>query len=416
MRLSLISNSMAISNCLWLACALFVVILLLVCNATEMNVSKEPIRLRKRKMPSGLTSLYLDIYLKGKRSYEYLRLYLVPEKSRADKEKNRTTMQLAEDIRAKRMVELRNGEYGFKTTAKEDTLFYPYFRAICEAYEKKGNKGTIGNWYSCLRLLQMYDDNEKLSFRDITPNWLQGFKNYLDTKACAYGHERDGSPLKQNTKAIYFNKLNSCLRMAHKNGIIAANPMQGVESYKAEECSRMYLTIDEVRRLAVTKCSNDRVRRSFLFSCLTGLRYSDIKNLTWGEVMKQGEFTRIVFKQKKTGGQEYLDISTQAESFMGEHGSGTELVFVDMPDKKTINKAIQQWVNDAGIGKHITFHCARHTFAVMMLDLGTDIYTVSKLLGHRSIATTQIYAKVLDKNKQAAVQRIPNILDHPALS
>lgn len=63
----------------------------------------------------------------------------------------------------------------------------------------------------------------------------------------------------------------------------------------------------------------------------------------------------------------------------------------------------------AGIHKDITFHCGRHTFAVMMLDLGTDIYTVSKLLGHRELSTTQIYAKVLDKNKQAAVAKIPDI-------
>lgn len=71
---------------------------------------------------------------------------------------------------------------------------------------------------------------------------------------------------------------------------------------------------------------------------------------------------------------------------------------------------MQRWCDDAGIRKHITFHCARHTFATMMIDLGTDLYTVSKLLGHRNLSTTQIYAKIVDKKKQEAVMRVPSIL------
>ena len=78
-----------------------------------MGKSKEPVRLRQRKTPSGLISLYLDVYVDGRRSYEYLKMYLVPEKTRADKEKNKQTLLLADAIRAKRVVELRNGKYGF---------------------------------------------------------------------------------------------------------------------------------------------------------------------------------------------------------------------------------------------------------------------------------------------------------------
>ncbi|MEY8688060.1 Arm DNA-binding domain-containing protein [Bacteroides sp. AN502(2024)] len=89
-----------------------------------MGNSKEPIRLRKRKTKSGNTSLYLDIYLNRERSYEYLKLYLIPERNRADKEKNRETLQLAEAIKSKRVVELRNGEFGFKNGFATDTLFF----------------------------------------------------------------------------------------------------------------------------------------------------------------------------------------------------------------------------------------------------------------------------------------------------
>ena len=143
--------------------------------------------------------------------------------------------------------------------------------------------------------------------------------------------------------------------------------------------------------------------------CLTGLRKSDIEKLTWGEIQKFGKFTRIVFKQKKTGGQEYLDISDQAAEYLGTRRNDVDRVFEGFRYGAWISLELKRWALASGISKNITFHCARHTFAVMMLDLGADIFTVSKLLGHRDLSTTQIYAKVLDKNKQAAVNRIPKI-------
>lgn len=378
-----------------------------------MGKSKEPIRLRRRITPSGRTSLYLDIYLDGKRTYEYLKLYLIPEKNRADKEKNRTTLQLAEDIRAKRMVELRNGEFGFKSMYKEDTLFYPYYRAMCKARLGEESRGNWGNWYSALHHLLIYDSNEQLTFRDITPEWVQGFKDYLENKAKAWGHDfrkrQDYHPLARNSKLSYFNKLRACLNQAFEERIISFNPMRGIDNFKAEEGTRMYLTIEELQKLVQTDMAYPELRRAFLFSCLTGLRRSDIAKLTWGEVHQQGAFVRLIFKQKKTGGQEYLDINEQAAELLGVRGKPQDLVFPYMISPDWQNSIIQQWVYKAGINKKISFHCGRHTFAVMMLDLGTDLYTLSKLLGHKSISTTQIYAKVLDKNKQAAVSSIPSI-------
>ena len=111
---------------------------------------------------------------------------------------------------------------------------------------------------------------------------------------------------------------------------------------------------------------------------------------------------RIVFKQKKTGGLEYLDLNSQAADMLGERGMPDSYVFPNLGSIQSARISIAAWVRSAGINKHITFHCAVHTFAVMMLDLGVDLYTVSKLLGHKNIETTQVYAKVLDKNKQLA--------------
>lgn len=377
---------------------------------------KEPIKIRRKALANGNVSLYLDIYLNGKRHYEFLRLYLIPERNRADREKNRQTIQLANSIKAMRLVEVRNKEYGFKSDYAEETLFYDYYVAMTEKRLGLESKGNWGNWRSCLKHLEKYAPNlKKLTFGDITPKWVQGFKDYLDKEACAWSCDcrkrvKD-HPLSDNSKLSYFNKLKACLNQAYEERIIAHNPMRGIESFKAEEGKRMYLTIEEIKNLVQTECEYPDIKRAFLFSCLTGLRRSDILKLTWAEVQKQGGFTRIIFKQKKTKGQEYLDISPQAAGLLGECGNLDEHPFAGMRSPNRTNEVIKRWVLRAGIRKDITFHCGRHSFAVMMLDLGTDIYTVSKLLGHRELSTTQIYAKVLDKNKQAAVARIPDIFN-----
>lgn len=365
-------------------------------------------------MPTGNVSLYLDIYLNGRRTYEYLKMYLVPELTRADREKNRETLKLADAVRAKRVVELRNGQFGFQPTTSPSIRFFDYYRAMCEKRLGTESRGNWGNWYSCLHHLKKYEKRETITFADITPEWVQGFKDYLENEAVAWGHDfrkriKD-KPLARNSKLSYFNKLRACLNQAIEEGVILTNPMRGIDGFKPEEGTRMYLTLDEVRKLAATECEYPQIKAAFLFSCLTGLRRSDVLRLTWGDVHKQGDFTRIIFRQKKTSGQEYLDISPQAAELMGERGLPDEHVFTDIHSPSCTNNTLKLWVAKAGINKTITFHCGRHTFATLMLDIGTDIYTVSKLLGHRDLSTTQIYAKVMDKNKQAAVASIPTIL------
>lgn len=376
-------------------------------------MNKEPIKLRKRSNPSGVVSLYLDIYLDGKRSYEWLKLYLVPEKTRADRETNAETLRLAEAIRAKRIVDLKNGKFGFDSRFAERTLFFDYYKTMCQKRSSSKSSEIWDAWRSCLQHLKIYEPKKNITFAEITPKWIQGFKDYLENDAIAWQHDtrkrNKKKPLARNSKLNYFSKLRACINRAFEEHIISTNPLQGIENFKAEEGMRMYLTIDEVKRLAQTECESPAIKKAFLFSCLTGLRRSDILKLTWGEVYQQGDYTRIIFTQKKTGGLEYLDISAQAAELMGERGQADERVFTNIHSPSCTNYTIKIWCARAGINKTITFHCARHTFATMMLDLGTDIYTTSKLLGHKNLATTQIYTKVMDKNKQAAIQRIPNI-------
>lgn len=379
-----------------------------------MAKSKEPIRLRKRKLKDGTYSLYLDIYIEGERSYEYLKLYLLPGTSKEVRAKNKETMLLAEAVKSKRIVEFQNGRFSFKKPTYEKIKFFDYYKALSEQRKQENPKRqNWGDWYSNMKHMEKYETNHAILLRDIDVKWVDGYKTYLLTKATAFGSRYMKSygdrHLSQNSAQTYFRKLRACLNKAFEDGLIDENPCRRVESIKGKEGTRMYLTLEEVRMLAATPCRYPDIKRSFLFSCLTGLRKSDIEKLVWGEIHKQGDYTRIIFTQKKTGGLEYLDISPEAEKLLGERGKESDLVFPFMHSISLIEDTLKSWTTEAGIKKHITFHCGRHTFATLMLDLGTDLFTVSKLLGHRDVKTTQIYAKILDKNKQQAVSKIPKI-------
>lgn len=372
---------------------------------------KEPIKLRQKQLSDGNISLYLDYYYRGKRKYEFLRLYLIKERTKEDKEKNKQIMQLANAIKAKRTVELQNGEYGFNINKSGEVLFFDYFEMLMKGKLKEDSNGNFGNWKSTLVYLRQYEDNERITFADIDKEWVQGFKDFLDTRTDSWHNSSTkviGRTLSQNTKISYFRKLRACLNSAVRDGIISYNPSLDVKNYKEEESKRMYLTLEELKKVASTECDYIEIKNAFLFSCLTGLRRSDIEKLQWGDVHEEDNFTRIIFTQKKTKQQEYLDINEQARKLMGTRGKNEDYIF-HLPCICYTNEILQYLIYRAGIDKHITFHCGRHTFATMMLDLGTDIYTVSKLLGHTDISTTQIYAKIMDKNKQKAVANIPDI-------
>lgn len=358
------------------------------------------VTLRKRNQ-GGKTSLYLDYYHKGKRKTEYLKLYLDPNaKTKEQKEVNKKTLQLAETIRAQRQIEIQNGVYGFRDNEKLKGSFTAYIELLTE--KRKDSSGNYGNWDSMLKHLKSFIPMD-ITFAEVDRQFVQEFKYYLDKEA----KTKSDQGLSQNSKYSYFNKLRAALKQAVKDGIIPHNPAEGVEAFKQGEPEREFLTLEELQAVVKAECEIPQLKTAFIFSCLTGLRWSDINKLLWSEVQHSNDMGYYIrFRQKKTKGAETLPISEQAFGLLGERQDKDERVFKGLKYSAWHNLKLQQWVMRAGITKTITFHCARHTYATLQLIAGTDIYTVSKLLGHRELKTTQVYAKIIDDKKKEAANKI----------
>ncbi|MCX2741471.1 site-specific integrase [Pontibacter anaerobius] len=350
------------------------------------------VALRKKKMNDGTRSLYLDVYYRQERNYEFLKLYLVEPKTVSDRQRNKETLLLAESIAAKRLVELQTGEYGHVPQHRKQTDFVTYFEELTAARKKTGI--NYDTWLSVLRHLEKYVKGKPLPVERVNEKWLVEFRTYIEKKVSA------------NSAHTYFNKVKAAVHQAFRDKLISSDPAFNVTSPKPEETQREYLTAEEVQKLVKTPCRYPILKKAFLFSVLTGLRWSDIQKLKWKDIQDQ----RLHFRQQKTKQVEYLPISDQAMQLLGNAGDPEDKIFRGLKYSAYINVGLAQWVLAAGVVKHITFHCARHTHATLLLNNGTDIYTVSKLLGHKNIKTTQIYAKVVDATKVQAVNQIPLIL------
>jgi integrase len=345
------------------------------------------VKLRKRKRSGNKFSLFLDIYSNGKRKFEYLNLFLEGNKSL-----DRVTLELAESQRAKRQIELQYDSFDFVAPSKKKENFVEYFQRLVK--ERPDDRSS---WACTLKKITGYTGGS-VRFIDIDDKWLEGFKQYLiaDKK------------IKQITAYHYYSNLKYSLNRAVKEKIIATNPCALVSNIKKPETKREYLTFEEIKLLMKTDLGNKNVKDAFLFSCFSGLRYSDVRNLKWENIRAN----TIEYIQKKTKSVEYLPLSKTALNILNSRKTETansQDVIFPLPAKPVIWQHIQDWAEDAEIVKHISFHTARHTFATLSLTQGIDLYTVSKLLGHKDISTTQVYAKIIDQKKQEAIDKLPEI-------
>jgi len=387
------------------------------------------VTLRFRRLDTGKESLYLDFYPPitdietGKPSRrEYLGMLVIPLKNRQgellkDKnEKNRysqtdmETIRIAEMICNNRQNELNKAN--IYTDAEAEILkakerskgdFIKYFKQLADDKNESNRCSWISVFKHLVAYTQKTDNRDFIRFCDVTLQWCEGFKDYL-LKTKRIGSDK--MQLSTNTAAMYLIKFKIALKSAFRYGYLPKNINADLKSIKEVETQRDFLTLDELKKLVVTPCTNDVLKRSALFSALTGLRHSDIIKTKWSEINdSDGKFT-LRYKIKKTLMYHELPIGEEAMQFCGKRQEPETLVFEGLKYSAYENKALAQWIGLAGITRNITFHCFRHTFATLQLASDTQITTIQKMLGHKKIETTMVYAKTLEEAKREAANKI----------
>lgn len=374
------------------------------------------ISLIQRKLKDGRISLSIEFYRgseitddgkrKHLRNFENLDTYLIVDpKTAKEKKENKEALEFAENVIAIRKAEYAQGRFELKNTAKAKRVFLNFFADLAEEKRTLDSSNNYGNWFSTYQHLKKVVP-KNLTFEEIDEYFIKKVRKYFEKDAIS----KSDLPLSQNSKYSYFNKFKAALRNAFDNGCLTINYVSKIKSFEQAESQREYLIFDELQRLAKAECKYPVLKKAFLFSCLSGLRWSDINTLIWKEVRDEGDISRVNFRQEKTEGVEYLYISKQARELLGERQDPPGRVFKGLKYGMTYNTEIIRWCNRAAVPKHITFHSARHTNAVLLLENGADIYTVSKRLGHRELRTTQIYAKIVDSKMKEAAEIIPELI------
>lgn len=311
---------------------------------------------------------------------------------------------------------LPNGELQIRLEMKGEPIENRYEYEVCLGGGKSEKRPTYSLLEYVLRFAQESNikDKTKDSYRlmsqhlerygdctidSVTTNYLQGFIVYLQKQG-----------LKVGTVRLYFQKLTCVLHDAHKNGLFDDRILQRVKRPKREHVKKCFLSEAELKRMTKHRLSDEynNIQKMFLFSCMTGLRYSDVQGLRWKNVKRNGKHLLLEFHQQKTDTYERLPLCTEAETLLRGIKRCGEFVFRRETNQKT-NKVLKRWCKEAKIKKPVSFHSARHTFCVLLLTKDVPIYTVQQLMCHSDIDTTKVYADILNKTKAKAVRRLPTI-------
>lgn len=334
--------------------------------------------------------LYLDVYWNGKRYWETLHLSVG-----SDPATRREAYRLAEKIRSKKEFQLAAGDHGLIDHNAGRRSVVAYAKEVAARMNPKNPVPKS------IPYLERYAEGIQLGA--INERWLEGYQDFLTSQ------ERIGP----STAAKYYAAIVQVLRLAVRDRLIPRNPATAVKGLTAPETVREYLTPTELQKLADTKLGGvlgGQVKRAFLFAALTGLRISDLRSLTWGNINR--ETLQVAKRQGKTERVVYEPLHESAWAIIddGEDHDRDDYVFPLLHRTKTnTNDYLKSWAKRAAVHKAIGWHTARHTFATLSLEGGAEIYTVSKLLGHTRVKTTEVYAKATDRMKKKAVEGLPKI-------
>lgn len=390
----------------------------------DTKVTDNP-KLKQKELSDGNLSLYLDYYLgrinvkdeatgeiksKVQRKREFLHLtILAAPRTPIERQQNKETLALAQKIRFEREQELKESMHGYRLKKDRDINFVDYFRAYIDNYTKKDIRMMQIALNRFIDFLNETPEYNKYSYRikpeQITRDMIEAFTEYLQSRSVGEG-----------AKSIY-QRFKKVINYAIEHDVIAKNPCTGITIKIDEQILRKdILSLDEIGILIRTHYENENpnIQRAFIFCLYCGLRFCDVKDLTFKNVDYSNKLLR--FEQNKTRGHSnssgvVIPLNDGLISLIGEPPQDNEwnsLVF-PLPSYEMCLKALKRWVKRAGINKHISWHCARHSFAVNILNNGANIKTVASLLGHSGLKHTEKYTRAVDKLKEDAINSLPEL-------
>jgi len=389
----------------------------------KLNVKrKDNPKLQQSTLSDGRISLYLEYYLgrnqwieentgvlkvKHIRKKESLNLYLVqPARTQVERQKNKETLELAAEIRIERENELKSDRTGKRIKGSMKKInFLDYFQSYIDNYTKKDIRMVEGSFN---RFKDFLSDKYPVFQTSIKPEQLSkelitSFVDYLEGKSIGEGARG------------YFQRFKKVVKYAVENNVIAKNPCTGIVCKVDDQVLKKdVLSIEELNSLVTTKYpgQNPEIRRAFVFSLYTGIRFCDIVELKYSNVDYANK--KLSFVQNKTKGNSknsgvVIPLNDNLISLIGEKPGKGDNIF-NLPSHTMCLKALKRWTLRAGIDKHITWHCARHSFAVNILNNGANIKTVASLLGHSGLKHTEKYTRAVDKLKEDAINSLPQII------
>lgn len=380
---------------------------------------KEPVRIREKVLGDGTISLYLDMYHKGNRKKEGLKLYIIPETTPAAKLQNKNTRKLAEQVKAQRILDIqKDGLVDWEKLKKSRTTLISWLEDFVTCEEQLSPSGVVSKRNAKVRVEEYIASIGKPDLRlsDVDREFCRGFVAFLRT---CKSHRGKGM-ISDTTARLLMSRIAAAMNKAVVEGLIPSNPFRALEAKEKPKFAasrREFLTVEELRVLINTPCRCDIVKKAFLFSCFTGLRYSDMKSLLWSEIhtAADGKTQYIEHRQVKTKKTVTIPLSEEALRWMPRQEDGIDKVFHGLKvSTSTVEAVLKEWMKDCKIDKHITYHCSRHTAATTLLTLGANLYVVSKLMGHSSIQMTEVYAKIVDQKKVETMNLVNSLFNNPA--
>lgn len=350
---------------------------------------------RERARKDNRTSIMLDIYHNGKRHFEVLKnLTLVTKPtSPIDRLKNKENRELAESIRNRRAQELEGSEYQIAPKYQNRVDFLEYYQNFIDSYKKK-DKRVITSSLTKFKEFLKESKIKGLSINQVNESLVMNFRDFLLEK------------LNGESPANYLAKFKKVLIQATRDKVIGTNPSANVSIRRGESIKKDILTMEEVQMLSVTPITNEEVKRAFIFSCYTGLRFCDIVSLKWENINFKNK--QLSIYQSKTGNKVSINLHASAMSILKNQGSAKESVF-KLPSHNACLKGLKHWVKKAEIEKKITWHCARHSFATNIIVWGADVNTASNLLGHASLRYTTRYLHEVKNLQEKAIDNLPSV-------